>query len=60
MVQEDVSIRYGKEVRGDDHFAMIGQESQPPLARITAASDAFQIARHRVLGHFKAQLQEFS
>ena len=51
---------HGKEIHGDDCFAMVGEEGQPALGWITAASKASQISGHCALGDFKTKLQKFT
>ena len=47
----DTSQRgHGKEIHCGDCFAMVGQESKPPLARIAAASEPLQISGDSTLG----------
>src|ERR1700704_6310106 len=42
--------RHGKEIKGDDHFAMIGEEGEPAFGWIAAAPNASKISGYRALG----------
>jgi hypothetical protein len=52
--------RNGKEVQRGDDLAVIGQEGQPPLARISAPTDTAQIPGYGPLRNGEAQLQKFA
>jgi len=41
---------HGKEIKGDDHFAMIGEEAEPAFGWIAAAPNASKISGYRALG----------
>jgi hypothetical protein len=49
---------YGKEIHGDDCFAMVGKEGQPLFAWIAATSS--QIPRYCALRDFETELQKLS
>jgi hypothetical protein len=49
---------HGEEVEGNDHLAVILEESQPAPARITAESHTSQVARHGSFGNLEAELSK--
>src|ERR1700722_5561280 len=51
---------HGKEIHGDDHFAMIGEEGEPASGGIAAASRMSQIPGHGALRDPEADLQELA
>ena len=51
---------HGEEVEGNDHLAVILEESQPALAALTAAADTSQVPRHGSFGNLEAKLLQLS
>jgi hypothetical protein len=51
---------HGKEIHGDDHFAMIGEESEPASCGVAAAPGMSQIPGHGALGDFESDLQKLA
>ena len=51
---------HGKEIHGDDHFAMIGEEGEPASGGIAAASRMSQIPGHGALRDPEADLQKLT
>src|SRR6266850_1631197 len=47
---------HGKEIKGDDHFVMIGEEREPAFGWIAAAAHASKISGYSALGDFEPQL----
>src|SRR5712692_10709474 len=50
---------HGKEVEGDDHLAMVGEEREPASGGIAASPQALQISGDSALGDLEAELQQF-
>jgi hypothetical protein len=48
--------RHGEEVEGNNHLAMIVQEGQPFLARISATTDSTQVPRDGSLRDVETKL----
>src|ERR1700686_4280726 len=51
---------HGKEIHGDDHFAMIGEEGEPASCGVAAAPRMSQIPGHGALRDPEADLQELT
>ena len=51
---------HGEEIEGDDHLAVILEESQPAPAGITPALHTLQGPRHGSFGNLEAELLKFS
>ena len=52
--------RHGEEVEGDDHLAVILEESQPALGGVAATPNAPRIPSHGSFGDDGAKLQKLS
>src|ERR1700731_3685705 len=51
---------HGKEIHGDDRFAMIGEESEPAFGGIAAAPRLAQISGHGALRDPESYLQKLA
>jgi len=51
---------HGEEVEGNDHLAVILEESQPAPSGITAAPNSSQISGHTPFGDDEAEFLKFS
>jgi hypothetical protein len=50
---------HGKEVEGDDHLAVVSEESEPAFGWIAPSPQTLQIPGDGALGDLEAELQKF-
>src|SRR6266566_1801349 len=56
----EINRGHRKEIHGDDHFAMVGKESEPAFGWIAAAPRTSQISGHGALRNLETKLQKLA